>query len=178
MVKFFIEPEYDVKMPQREFGNGGIDVYVPSYTERFIEDFKNKNLSTCAEIVQDEKTGEYSICVYPHKDVNIPTGLRSRISANIALEAHNKSGIASKKKLIFGASTVDASYQGIIHAHLINTSSNTVVIPLGTKIIQFIPRYIDISPIEVYKGISVEEFYKDFEFSNRGEGAFGSTGLK
>jgi dUTPase len=177
MVKFFIEPEYDVKMPQREFGNGGIDVYVPGYTERFIEDFKNKNLSTCAEIVQDEKTSEYSIYVYPHKDVNIPTGLRSRISANIALEAHNKSGIATKYGLVFGASTVDASYQGIIHISLINTTNKTIELPLGMKAVQFIPRIIDISEITVYDNMSFDEFYKDFEHTNRGEGAFGSTGV-
>jgi dUTPase len=45
------------------------------------------------------------------------------------------------------------------------------------KIVQFIPRIIDISPVEVCNNISLDEFYKDFEFSNRGEGAFGSTGV-
>lgn len=178
MVKFFIEPTYDVKAPQRDFGNAGIDVFVPNYSDKFKEDFEAKNPSACSVLVQDEETGECFIKVFPHKDVNIPTGLRSRISANIALEAHNKSGVAANKKLIFGASTVDASYQGIIHAHMINTSGSTVIIPLGTKIVQFIPRLIDISPIEVYTNVSFEDFYENFEFSNRGEGAFGSTGTK
>ena len=45
------------------------------------------------------------------------------------------------------------------------------------KIVQFIPRLIDISPVEVYNNITLEEFYKNFEFDNRGEGAFGSTGI-
>ena len=45
------------------------------------------------------------------------------------------------------------------------------------KAVQFIPRIIDISEIEVYDNISFEEFYKDFEHTNRGEGAFGSTGV-
>jgi dUTPase len=45
------------------------------------------------------------------------------------------------------------------------------------KIVQFIPRIIDTSDIEVYNDISFDEFYKNFEFSNRGEGAFGSTGV-
>jgi dUTPase len=43
--------------------------------------------------------------------------------------------------------------------------------------VQFIPRIIDTSVVEVFDDISFEEFYKDFEFSNRGEGAFGSTGV-
>jgi dUTPase len=96
---------------------------------------------------------------------------------NVALEAHNKSGIATKLGLVFGASTVDASYQGIIHISLINTTTKPVDIPLGMKVVQFIPRIIDISEIAVYDNMTLEEFYKDFEHTNRGEGAFGSTGV-
>ena len=176
MVKFFIEPGYDVKFPVREFGNAGIDCFVPKYSEQFSEAFYNKNAATEAVLVED--SGTYYIEVKPHCDVNIPTGLRCRISPNTALEAHNKSGVASKKKLVFGASTVDASYQGIIHAHLINTSNKTVRIDLGEKIVQFIPRLIDLSPIEVVEDGDFEKFYENFEFDNRGDGAFGSTGIK
>ena len=84
---------------------------------------------------------------------------------------------ATKHGLVYGASTVDASYTGIIHLSLINTTNKEVVLPLGSKIVQFIPRIIDISDIEVYDNMTLDEFYKDFEFSNRGEGAFGSTGV-
>ena len=56
-------------------------------------------------------------------------------------------------------------------------TAKEIEIPLGMKAVQFIPRIIDISPIEVYNSISLDEFYKDFEFANRGEGAFGSTGV-
>ena len=113
----------------------------------------------------------------PHSRVNIPSGIRSYISPNVALEAQNKSGIATKLGLVYGASVIDANYQGIIHISLINTTSDIVELPLGMKAVQFIPRLIDVSPIEVYNNISFEEFYKDFEFTNRGEGAFGSTGV-
>ena len=41
-----------------------------------------------------------------------------------------------------------------------------------------IPRLIDISEIEVDHTSSVEDVYADFKFSNRGEGAFGSTGTR
>lgn len=113
----------------------------------------------------------------PHGRVNIPSGIRSFISPNVALEAQNKSGIATKYGLVYGAATVDANYQGIIHISLINTTSQVIELPYGMKVIQFLPRLIDISPIEVYNNISLEEFYNGFEFSNRGEGAFGSTGV-
>ena len=111
------------------------------------------------------------------EQVNIPSGIRSYISSNVALEAQNKSGIATKYGLVYGASTVDASYQGIIHISLINTTNKVIELPLGMKVVQFLPRLIDISEIEVYKDITFDEFYTDFEFTNRKEGAFGSTGV-
>ena len=78
---------------------------------------------------------------------------------------------------MFGAGLVDSSYKGIIHISLINTSDKTVRLPLGMKATQFVPRYIDTSDFEVCEGITFDEFYADFEFTNRGEGAFGSTGV-
>ena len=176
MIKFFIEPGYNVKAPTRDYGNAGVDFFIPNLTDTFREAFEGKNAFHNAYLVAKE-SGEYVIRITPHGRANIPSGIRSFISPNVALEAHNKSGIATKYGLIFGASTVDANYQGIIHISLINTTSEVVELPLGMKVVQFIPRLIDVSPIEVYNDISFEEFYKDFEFSNRGEGAFGSTGV-
>jgi dUTPase len=176
MIKFFIEPGYDVKMPVRDSGNAGVDFFIPNYNEVFFEAFKAKNTPDNAFITTTDG-GNLVIYIKPHGRVNIPSGIRSYISPNVALEAQNKSGIASKYGLVYGASVVDANYQGIIHISLINTTDKTIDLPLGMKAVQFIPRLIDISPIEVYSNISLDEFYKDFEFSNRGEGAFGSTGV-
>ena len=176
MIRLFIEPGYNVKHPERDFGNAGIDFFIPEATEFFINAFNEKNKPELAELVIQED-GKDFIAIKPHGRANIPSGVRSRISANIALEAQNKSGVATKNGLVYGAATVDANYTGIIHCSVINTTADTVILPLGSKVIQFIPRFIDISPIEVYNNVSLEEFYKDFEFSNRGEGAFGSTGV-
>lgn len=176
MINFLIEPGYDVRKPEREFGNAGIDFFIPKASEIFKKAFNEKNNPDNAFLCTNEE-GIPVIRITPHGRVNIPSGIRSRISTDIALEAHNKSGIATKFGLVFGASTVDSSYQGIIHISLINTTTKTVDLPLGTKAVQFIPRLIDISDIEVYDNISFDEFYKDFEHSNRGEGAFGSTGI-
>ena len=176
MINFYVEPGYDVKKPEREFGNAGIDFFIPKLSETFERAFEEKNLSENAFICTNEN-GEVVIRIMPHGRANIPSGIRSRICVNVALEAHNKSGIATKLGLVFGASTVDASYQGIIHISLINTTNKSVDLPLGMKVVQFIPRIIDISEIEVYDNMTLEEFYKDFEHTNRGEGAFGSTGV-
>ena len=182
MIKFFIEPGYHVKYPERDYGNAGIDFFIPTHSESFVAAFKEKNLATNAVLcineyrVDESKRSDF-IRIEPHCGVNIPSGVRSRISANVALEAQNKSGIATKHGLVYGASTIDANYQGIIHISLINTTDRPVELALGTKAVQFLPRLIDTSAVEVYDNITFEEFYQDFEFSNRGEGAFGSTGV-
>lgn len=176
MIKFLIEPGYDVKAPVRDFGNAGVDFFIPNYSETFVKAFDDKNTFYNAHL-DTTVNGEYVIKVMPHGRVNIPSGIRSYISSNVALEAQNKSGIATKHGLVYGASVVDANYQGIIHISLINTTSQIITLPLGMKAVQFLPRLIDTSPVEVYNNMSMEEFYKDFEFSNRGEGAFGSTGV-
>ncbi len=175
MIRFFIEPGYEVKHPEREYGNAGIDFRIPEYTEVFEKAFKEKNLNCNARLIYS--IDGWFIEIPEHGRANIPSGVRSRISPNIALEAQNKSGIATKSGLVYGAATVDCSYQGIIHISVINTTANTVVLPLGMKVMQFIPRIIDPGAIEVFDNISLDEFYKDFEFTNRGEGAFGSTGV-
>ncbi len=176
MIKLFIEPGYDVKAPVRDYGNAGIDFFIPKYNKTFAEAFNAKNNPSQAYLSTDID-GIGIIRIMPYGRVNIPSGIRSFISPNVALEAQNKSGIATKYGLVYGASVVDANYQGIIHISLINTTSQVIELPYGMKAVQFLPRIIDISPIEVYNNMSLEEFYKDFEFSNRGEGAFGSTGV-
>lgn len=175
MIKLFIESNYNVKAPVRDNGNAGIDFFIPNYSEAFVEAFNAKNAERNAHLMKLD--AEWVIRIEPHGRVNIPSGIRSYISPNVALEAQNKSGIAAKHGLVYGASVVDANYQGIIHISLINTTDEPVFLPLGMKAVQFLPRFIDISPIEVYNNISLDEFYKDFDFSNRGEGAFGSTGV-
>jgi dUTPase len=101
MIKFLIEPGYDVKAPERAFGNAGVDCFIPNYTETFEKAFNEKNLRTNAYL---EKFADGVYIVIPeHGRANIPSGLRRRIEPNVALEAHNKSGIATKRGIIFGA---------------------------------------------------------------------------
>lgn len=177
MIKFFMEPGYDVKKPEREYGNAGVDFFIPSMNETFEKAFNLKNNVENACLKYNSENNSWFICIPAHGRANIPSGVRSRIPANIALEAQNKSGIATKLGLVYGASTVDSSYQGIIHISVINTTSYEIELPLGMKIVQFIPRTIDPNAIEVVDNVTLEEFYSDFEFDNRGEGAFGSTGV-
>jgi dUTPase len=176
MIKFFMEPGYEVKKPEREYGNAGVDFFIPNMNQTFEKAFNEKNNVENAYLYYDSDYNWF-IRIPAHGRANIPSGVRSRISPNIALEAQNKSGIATKHGLVYGAATVDANYKGIIHISVLNTTKKNVDLPLGTKVVQFIPRVIDPSDIEVHDDMTLEEFYADFEFDNRGEGAFGSTGV-
>lgn len=194
-----------VKNPERNAKeNAGIDFYIPEDTEEFRRDLKIKNSSPFSagfcdvNDVEDWPTMsaelrknyienyafEFKLCyidsegiihIPPHKDVLIPTGIRSKFEPNLALIANNKSGIATKKKLIFGASVIDSSYQGEWHIHLISVSDYWQEVACGQKIIQFIPHLISTDPVEILD-LTPEEFYT--EKTSRGEGWQGSTGIK
>lgn len=156
-----------VHKPERNIKeNAGIDFFIPekeSFTEEELENFGNR---ICIN--------ENEITILPHADIIIPSGIKSKFPNNIALIANNKSGIATKKKLVFGASVIDSSYQGEWHFHLINTSDWPQTIEFGQKIIQFIPHLIDTEPMCVVDQTE-EEFFT--EKTERGTGGFGSTGV-
>ena len=109
----------------------------------------------------------------PHKSINIESGIRVEVPKGFALIAFNKSGVALKKGLQVGACVVDEDYQGEIHLHLTNISSETAKISGGEKLVQFLLVKIGYHDAqEVKKG----KLYKTK--TERGEGGFGSTGTK
>lgn len=139
-----------VKTPARgDSTSAGIDFFIP-------EDFESREIK-------------------PQEDILIPSGVKVELPAGYALVANNKSGVATKKRLICGAAVVDEGYQGEIHLHLINIGNTSVFIHPGDKIIQFIleKQFYD-SIIEVS---SEEELFGGI-VSERGTGGFGSTGTK
>ena len=97
-----------------------------------------------------------------------------------ALIAANKSGVATKHGLVYGAQVVDYTYKGEIHLSLINTSWDSVKITPGMKIIQFLemPVYNSQVVIEAQRFPGDEEkFYEGLQ-DDRGDGGFGSTDKK
>ena len=172
----------DVKNPERNVAeNAGIDIYIPNKTPEFIEALlaKNPGFETNKELltmgIRRSYIEDNTIWIAPHRDIIIPSGIRSKFGPHLALIANNKSGIATKKKLVFGASVIDASYQGEWHLHLINTSNEYQSLEFGQKAIQFIPHLIATDEVEVLD-LTPEEFYT--EKTSRGDGWQGSTGVK
>ena len=139
----------NVKTPTRGTnGSAGIDFFVP-------EDYPNSLRR-----------------VMPSGRFFIPSGIKADVPEGYALIAFNKSGVALKKGLMVGACVVDSDYQGEIHLHLVNTSSEVVTIEPGEKLAQFLLVPVDHCPIEV---VSPNQLFA--EETERGDGGFGSTGV-
>lgn len=108
-------------------------------------------------------------CLWPGDSVNIPSGIIAKIPEGHALIAFNKSGVALEG-LSVGACVVDEDYQGEIHLHVYNHSKEKILINPGRKLVQFVL-------IPVIYPVLDECTELEFNQSERGAGAFGSTGI-
>jgi len=137
-----------VKTPERGTENSaGIDFFVPDSAEKIV--------------------------LTPNEDAIIPSGIHVQVPKGHMLVAMNKSGVATKKKLIVGAQVVDEDYQGEIHIHVINTGKSTTEITRGAKLVQFILIPVNYAMPEL---VGIGDLYKSE--TGRGKGGFGSTGEK
>ena len=168
----------DVKSPVRGHRtDAGIDFFMPMFTDDFIRALEEKN--------PEVNYGPDFIELAPHSDVLIPSGIKVNLHStesakwasggnfNFMLIGANKSGIATKKKLVYGAHVIDWDYQGEIHIHLINTSTEVVKLKENDKLIQFI--LVPVLAAELSETTATNLFSKE---TNRGEGGFGSTDQK
>jgi len=111
-----------------------------------------------------------TVYVYPGEDILIPLNWRCSMPEGYYLLMLNKSGRASKDKLLVGAQVIDSGYRGIAHCNLHNVGRNAITLRKGEKIAQMVVQ-------QVWSGSPVEVEDLDM-ITDRGEGGFGSTGLK
>jgi len=166
--KFEFTKVLKVKSPTRGTAkSAGIDFFIPENTEEFIAQLSQKNGSNIS-------ITENTIIIHSHKDVLIPSGIHCKIPENTMLTAANKSGVATKHKLVYGAHILDEDYQGQFHLHLINTSNDNVSLSFGQKILQaiIVPVYYS----DIIEHESIDKLYENHN-SDRGSGGFGSTGI-
>lgn len=183
MNKFRFIKVRDVKSPSRgNEGDAGLDFYIPE--DLTLQDLvkANPQLIFYCEILEPGKvTLEYNsnnqvqvIYISPFTRILIPSGIKGLLEPRDSmLMAANKSGISTKKGLIYTAEIVDSPYTGEIHIGIYNTSHEFQIIEAGTKLVQFIhvPIYLT-EPEEVTNG----EFNNDAStWGTRGNKGFGST---
>lgn len=102
----------------------------------------------------------------------IPTGIKVAIAEGYAGFVQPRSGLAINHgiSLVNTPGLIDAGYRGEIKAILINLDSeNDFVVKKGDKICQLVILKVENANLV---------FKEDLEESDRGEGGFGSTGIK
>ena len=101
----------------------------------------------------------------------IPTGLYLEIPAGYEVQVRPRSGLAAKKgvTVLNAPGTIDADYRGEVKVILVNLSSEPFTVEAGERIAQLV--------LARHEQIEWEEV-ESLEESERGEGGFGSTGVK
>ena len=109
--------------------------------------------------------------ILPGKSEIIPTGLAVAIPKNFEIQIRPRSGLAAKNQVsvLNTPGTIDADYRGEIKVILINLSDKVFVVEKGLRIAQMV-----VCPVIK---VSLKEVTK-LEFTERGSGGFGSTGIK
>ena len=112
-----------------------------------------------------------SITLKPLERRLIPTGLHIALPEGYEAQVRPRSGLAYKKgvTVLNAPGTIDADYRGDIGVILINMSNEDFIVENGERIAQLV-----IAKYDQAEWISVQELSETY----RGEGGFGSTGVK
>ena len=136
---------------------------------------KIKKIHPDAKIPHFAHPGDAGMDLYVPETVHLLPGERKSIPLGLAFEIPDgyvglmwdKSGLSHKHGVKTFGGVIDAGYRGEIHAGVMNLSDTPYTFEKGHKIVQIL-----IQSVEHPKIIEVDELSE----SERGTGAFGSTG--
>ena len=113
----------------------------------------------------------YDIHIPPHQTVKIDTGIAIAIPQGFFGAIFARSGIATKQGLRPAncVGVIDADYRGPVIVDLHNDSDEDQIVLAGSRIAQLI--------VIKYLGLDLE-VVDDLDETDRGDGGFGSTGVK
>ena len=113
-----------------------------------------------------------TIVLKPMERKLIPTGLYFELPESYELQIRSRSGLAVKHGIGVLTGTVDNAYRGEVHVLLINLGNEDFKIENGDRIAQGV-----ISPVLTSE---ITGLYRvsDLSETDRGNGKFGSTGVK
>lgn len=138
---------------------------------------KIKKLSADAIIPRYANPSDAGMDFFARENAQVSPGERKLISTGIALAIPpgyvgliwDKSGIATKFGIKTMAGVIDAGYRGEIKILVHNLSTTPYTFEKGSKVAQLL-----IQPVEQRSLIVVDEL----DETERGEGGFGSSGLR
>ncbi len=111
------------------------------------------------------------VTIRPNERALIDTGLRLAIPVGYEGQIRPRSGLAIKEGIavLNSPGTIDSDYRGLLRIILINLGTNDFVVHHGDRIAQLV-----IAPVINVELIEVN----DLDETARGDGGFGSSGLK
>ena len=114
---------------------------------------------------------EQPIKIDPLQRAIVPTGLFLEIPAGYEVQVRPRSGLAAKKGItvLNAPGTIDADYRGEVCVILVNLSSEPFVVEKGERIAQLVLSRPECIEWDECRRLSESE---------RGDGGFGSTGVK
>lgn len=112
-----------------------------------------------------------TITIEPHKWAMVPTGIRIALSEGFEAQVRPRSGLAAKYgiSVLNTPGTVDSDYRGEVKVILINHSDAPFVINDGDRIAQMVIAKHETASFSVVQTL---------DETQRGEGGFGSTGIR
>ena len=141
--------------------------------------FKKKSESVMLPIYETEGSAGADLRAYISSPLTlkkgehklVPTGLFPEIPSGYEIQVRPRSGLAYKNGItvLNTPGTIDSDYRGEIAVNLINLGDDDYTVNDGDRIAQIV-----VSP--VYKSIFEET--DELSITSRGEGGFGSTGVK
>jgi dUTP pyrophosphatase len=114
---------------------------------------------------------ESPITLKPLERAIVPTGLYMELPVGYEAQVRPRSGLAAKKGItvLNAPGTIDADYRGNVGVILVNLSNEDFIVENGERIAQMV-----IAKHERAEWVEVEALSQ----TDRGEGGFGSTGVK
>lgn len=111
------------------------------------------------------------ITLAPGERKAVPTGLKMAIPSGYEVQVRPRSGLAIKKgiTMINAPGTVDADFRGEVHVLMVNHSDEPFVVEHGERIAQLV-----VAPVVQATWNVVDTL----DETARGDGGFGSTGVK
>lgn len=164
----------DVRTPERGTSkSAGIDFFVPNdyFRNGYYELFPGENviINSGIKIDLESLRDEVMQAFYGDDHSMLKEELKK---VGVDLVAVEKSGLASKHCLFYGAKLIDQDYQNVLHIDVHNLGTTSFVIKNGMKIVQFKPELTFYPDIEIVD--NKELFTTETE---RGINGFGHTGL-
>lgn len=111
------------------------------------------------------------ITLKPLERAIVPTGIFMELPIGTEAQVRPRSGLAAKKGItvLNAPGTIDADYRGEVGVILVNLSNENFVIENGERVAQI---------VIAQHGQAQWEEVKELSTTKRGEGGFGSTGIK